>query len=161
MPNNQITIMINKTGQEVSITPTELPETSKAFIFAYGLKQILNDCHSSIKQSEYGTLEEFHAAVNEVVNNKLDAIVSGTITQRTSGNRIVSNPIEKIVLRLAREAIKAALKRAGKTASKEVFDSLVGKYIIQSGDKLAKQAQAELKRAADFSNEIDISELEG
>lgn len=51
-------IEIKKTGKNVAIDSAGLPENVTAFIMAYGLKQILNDCHSQVVWKRKATSDE-------------------------------------------------------------------------------------------------------
>lgn len=154
-------ITINKTGTIVETG--DFPTNSREFIFNYGIRQILNDCHSSIKRADFETDEQFAEAVNGAVNAKLKALESGDLTIRRASSEPV-DPVERVALRMSKEAIRGALKKAGITVKKigeEKFTELAKAHLEKNGDSIRKLAKAEVKRQSDAaaSVEIDLSEL--
>lgn len=154
-------ITINKTG--LVLETGDFPANSKDFIFNYGLRQILNDCHSSIQAKDFETTEAWHEAVNAAVQAKLSALESGDLTIRRTSSEPV-DPVERVALRMAREAVKSALKANGLTVKKigqEKFDELAAGHLDKNGDAIRKLAKAEVKRQADAASavEIDLSSL--
>lgn len=154
-----IQIIINKTGRIVETG--DLPQNAKDFVFEYGLKQILNDCHSAIKRADFKTEEEFVSAVNSAVDKKLAAIESGQLTIRKAAEPL--NPLEKIINRLGVEAIAGALKRKGiarKTLEEGKFETLVTGYIAKNRAELEETAKAELARLSAMPQvDIDLADL--
>lgn len=152
-------IIINKTGVVVEVA--ELPKVASDFVFNYGLKQILNDCHSSIKRADFKTEEEFVSTVMEAVNRKIAALVAGNISVRVAKEALA--PIDKIIQRMAQAAIRAALKAKGvavKQIGEEKFAELVENYSTKHAAKLRAEAQAELDRAKNAPDvEIDLTDL--
>lgn len=77
--DNQMQIFIRKCGAHVAVDWNALPDHVKVFVQDYGLRQILNDCHSSEKEPELAM---------SLVEKKLDALMAGTIKQ----GRTASDP---------------------------------------------------------------------
>lgn len=156
-----IQIQINKTG--LVLETGDFPQVSQDFIFGYGLRQILNDCHSSIKRADYDDEASFVEAVNSTVKAKLTALESGEITTRRAAGEPV-DPVEKIAYRMAKAAVQAALKSKGvkaKDISADKLAELTAAHLDKSGEAIRKLAKAEHKRAMDAANavDIDLSEL--
>jgi len=157
-------IDINKTGLTVRVK--ELPQVSMDFIFNYGIRQILNDCHSSIQAKDFETDDAFRAAVMEKVEAKIAALESGDITTRSASGKATLSPEDKLVLRDAKLAIDKALKLKGvkKAALGDgKYEELVKSYIAKHEESLRKAAKAELKRVAalELVNITDIDALLG
>lgn len=154
-------VLINKTGQTVSIDKGALPQVSNDFIFAYGLRQILNDCHSSIVAKTWDEEKDgnFSEAVMAAVADKIAALATGDITTRRAAGEPV-DPVARRVLRIARERIKSALKAQKgltiKAYGEEAYDELVSKYIDKNAEALEKQAKAELKKEAETVVDLDL-----
>lgn len=149
-------ITINKTGN--IIETGDFPQNSRDFIFNYGIRQILNDCHSSIKRVDFNTQEEFAEAVNAAVTAKLKALESGDLTIRRASAEPV-DPVERVALRMARDAVKSALKAKGLTVKKigeEKFQELAAAHLDKNGEAIRKLAKAEVKRQSDAAAAVDI-----
>lgn len=152
-------ILIKKTGSVIETG--DFPEVSREFIFNYGLRQILNDCHSSVKQSDFRTEAEFFAAVMEAVTRKLTALEQGQITVRKSAEP--TSPLDKIIQRIATANVGAALKKKGiarKTLPEGRFEELVESYVEKHHDTLAETARQELARLESMPDfDIDLESL--
>lgn len=154
-------ININKTGQSVEVSFDELPQTSQDFIVTYGLRQILNDCHSSLVRAKFeGTDEQFAEAVMDAVEEKLGALLSGDITTRKAGARLPADPLMAEAVKIAREEVKKALAKKGftiKAVGKDKFNELVDGHIENDGERIKKEAKKRLDNAQEVA--IDLSEL--
>lgn len=158
-------VQIAKTGQSVEVDFKALPANSQEFIINYGLRQMLNDCHSALTVKGWeGTQEAFNEAVMKAVSDKLAAIASGDLSIRKAGKAEPVDPVERLALRMARELIKDALaakKLTIKKIGEEKFESLVEAKMEKDGEALRKEAKAQLKRKADLqaAEDIDLSDL--
>src|SRR5262245_13119150 len=95
MRNDQTTIRVDSKGVHnmnamqvrigaagvVDVDVDRLPDAAKSHIFAYGLKQILNDARSGLTNKSGATADK----VMEAVNKKLDALYAGTIRPPREG----------------------------------------------------------------------------
>ena len=152
------TIKINKTG--LLLETSDFPQEAKDFIFDYGLRQILNDCHSSIKRADFETEEAFAAEVNATVTAKLKALEEGKFTVRSGGTREPVDPVAKIVFRSAKDVVTAAIKSKGvkvKDLAEGVMDKLIADYIEANREQLTKEAKAQLKKAEAI--EVNLADL--
>lgn len=137
-------ITINTTSQTVScgnageypVDITALPAASLEYIFAYGLKQVLNDARSSAaKVAEEEGLDVADVA-RAMVQKKLDALLSGDI-RATSGR--TSDPVAREAKRLANETLKARkIKRDQLTD--EQYTKLVARFMDQAKANVAATA---------------------
>ena len=143
-------ITIAKTGQSIEIDFAALPANSQDFIINYGLRQILNDCHSSLTIKGWeGDKADFDKAVMEAVEEKFGAIMSGDLTIRGTGEPRIVDPVEKEVRAIARAEIETKLQGANLSArkiGKEKMAELLAAHIEKSGDRLRKDAKAAIKR---------------
>lgn len=159
-----LNIIVNKTGRNIEIDEATLPPQSVDFIFGYGMRQILNDCHSAVKRVDFESEEAFVAAVHEAVDKKLAALMSGDLTVRRASAEPV-NPVERAAVRMVRDIVKTALKAKGLTVKKigeEKFDGLVKGYLESSkGEAIRQRAAEEVARQAEAmaSVNIDLSDL--
>lgn len=157
---NIYTIGIGKTGKAQEVDFGAMNEDVRDYVIAYGLKQILNDCHASIQRKDYDEQGEFILAVEEAVNDKLAALASGKISIRTGAARESIDPVQKLVNRMAREIVLGAIKAKGlkaKDISKESMDKLIADYATANHDALTKEAKAQLKKAEGLA--VDLSAL--
>lgn len=159
-------ITINKIGTVVDVDFDKLPANSQEFIKNYGIRQILNDCHSSTIRKDFDTQEAFVAEVSESVNVKIAALVAGDLAIRRGGASLPSDPVEREVLSIAREEIKNALRskknlsiKAFENANGEgSFDKLVQANITKNADRLTKSAKANIAKAAQ-APAVDLDDL--
>lgn len=157
---NIYTIGIGKTGKSQEVDFGAMNEDVRDYVIAYGLKQILNDCHASVQRKDFDEQGEFILAVEEAVNDKLAALASGKISIRTGTARESIDPVTKIVMRMAKEIILGAIKAKGlkqKDIAKESMDKLIADYVKSNIESLTKEAKAQLKKAEGL--EVDLSSL--
>jgi hypothetical protein len=159
------TIIINKTGRSVDINESDIPTNAKEFIFNYGLRQMLNDCHSSLVAKDWDTEKDgdYATAVNKVVDAKIAQILAGDLTTRRGSSEPI-DPVERMALRIAREAVKNALKskkglsiKAYEAANGEgSYDTLVEKHLEKNNEQIVKEAKIQLKKLAEHVVEVDL-----
>lgn len=157
----QHNITIGKTQKIIAVETGKFNETTQAFIFAYGLKQLLNDCHSAVKRADFETNEEFTLAVNEAVETKLQALIEGKVSIRSGSSREPVDPIEKLVFRQAKDIISNAIKAKGikiKDVAPEKLAELIAGYIEKNREALVKEAKAQLKKAEAIT--VDLGDLD-
>jgi ABC-type Zn uptake system ZnuABC Zn-binding protein ZnuA len=127
----------------IEVNLAEMPLNALEYIFAYGLKQVLTDAHSTAK-----TPDEAKA----MTGKKLDALMRGEVRMQSSRT---SDPVLAEAKRLAKVKIDAALKAKGIKAE--------AKAITEAVAKLAPQYMEEAKRNVDAaqaaSGGIDLSAL--
>jgi hypothetical protein len=97
------TIRIGTAGS-IDVDTDRLPEAAKAHIFAYGLKQILNDARSALTNKSGAAPDAVMAAVQK----KLDALYTGTVRAERAGAFVAREPVIAETLRLARAVMKLA-----------------------------------------------------
>ncbi len=119
------TIRIAKT-HDLAIDTSKFTDEVNAFVFAYGLKQLLNDAGSSGKDAD----EKLAMA-----QKKLDALYAGTLrTARGGSAKAAIDPVQAEAERLARADIAKMLKAGGR------------KLGDVDADKLATAIEAHLRR---------------
>ena len=140
--DDTVTREFGKAG-EFTVDLAAMPEASLAYIFAYGLKQVLTDAHSAAKSA---------SEARGMTQKKLDALMRGEF--RAASGR-TSDPIKAEAKRLARLALEAALKAKGQKATKEAIakaiEALVPRYM--------EQAKANVEAASALAGEIDLAGL--
>lgn len=106
-----ITITIAKLGRDTTIDWEALPQASKDYIIAYGLKQTLNDSIASVSGAE----------AEGLLAKRVDKLLAGTM-----GIRSIAAPKDELTQlchTIARSQLRKAL--AGRAVSKEDFATLV------------------------------------
>lgn len=121
------TIGIKATGDSHEIDFAALPEASRDFIVAYGLKQLLNDAHVSEKEVD---------AKRALIDKKLAKLRDGTLGIREA--REATDPVYAEAIRMAKAAYKAA--------KKEPTDDQLDEYA--RNPKVVKVATATVARKA-------------
>jgi hypothetical protein len=152
-------ILINKTQTMVEIAEAELPQASKDFIFNYGLRQILNDCHSSIKRADFSDEKSFSEAVMEAVDAKLGAILSGDLhTRRASGESL--DPVVRETVAIAKEELAILLKNKGLSKAKvSNYDEVLQSYVEKHVERLTKEAKTRIAAKAKKAAEVNLDDL--
>lgn len=173
-------VNIKKVNRQVEVDFDNLPEQSKAFVIAYGLRQVLNDCHSQYRWKERdGTLcyveattedgelvypsedaarEAWQNDVNRAVNEKLAELTSGTISIRTGGGKS-ADPVTARMRSLVIQAIRAHLKSRGiswNKTPKDTREAWITERMRDETGQLRKIAKAQLKREAEQAEELSI-----
>lgn len=95
----EFTVAVRATNDSHVIDFDRLPATSRDFIIAYGLKQLLNDAHVSEKDV---------GAKRGLIEKKLDKLWNGTLGIREA--REATDPVYAEAIRMAKAAYKAAKK---------------------------------------------------
>jgi len=125
------TIPITKADTNLTVDWDSLPEVSKQFIIAYGLKQKLNDAGSSATVKELGK-EEAAAQSLSVAESILENLQKGIVNMRS-----VSTKADRFITNAARELFKKAV--GGKLD--EMPDSS-NKFLINAiAEKLGKDVE--------------------
>lgn len=114
------------------------------YIFAYGLKQILSDSHSSIKKDEHDDYVEKSRALAQ---KKLDAMYAGEV--RALGDRTRFEPLEREARRMCLIDLQSAVRKSGKKLTSitteqwaKAMDAQWEKYIPAAQEFLDKKAAA-------------------
>lgn len=161
-------IIIGKTQSVVEVKLDSMVSVSKDFIFAYGLRQILNDCHASVQRKDFETQEAFVEAVEARVKSKLEALYSGDISTRTASGKAAVSPLDTMIEKIAKEIVIPALRAKVKSLGGKFGDitdaqkaKILQEYIEKNRDTLEKEATKRLKaqKAQADSVELDLSEL--
>ena len=135
-----------------------LPESSVRAIINQGL-QILQDTYAGVGKSK--TLDEAKAAFD----NKLEALIEGTVGQRASGGGGRS-PLEAMMHTIARESLRALFKAEGKpykTFTERDADEqaeILEKVIDKLGRaKVEKEAQERLAAKNKVAANISLGDI--
>lgn len=148
------TISIGKTGKSVSLKLSQLPQASVEHIFAYGLRQILNDARASAKND---------AEAVTFTEKRLANLLSGTL--RASPVR-EGDPIKARAMDLALAKVNAApafiawlqsasLKKSDKVAVAKARE-LAKKAIEVEGNAFVTQAKIDVEGSKGLEIEIEI-----
>lgn len=161
-------ILIGKTQSVVEVKLDSMANVSKDFIFAYGLRQILNDCHASVQRKDFETQEAFVEAVEARVKAKLEALYSGDISTRTASGKPALSPLEAMMEKIAKEIVIPALRAKIKFLGGKFGDitdtqkaKILQEYMEKNRETLEKEAAKRLKaqKAQADTVELDLSAL--
>ncbi len=142
------TIAIAKT-HTLDIDLSKFNNDVNEFIFAYGLKQLLNDAGSSGKTPD----EKL-----EMAKGKLDRLYAGEL-RRVGTAKTALDPVQAEAERLAWDAIKSGLKAAGRKVADvtdEQREAAIEAYIAKTPEvlKIAKRRVDERGKA-----QVNLDEL--
>jgi len=140
--DDTVTREFGKAGS-FEINLAAMPEASLAYIFAYGLKQVLTDAHSAAKTPD---------EAKGMTGKKLDALMRGEF--RVSSGR-TSDPVRAEAKRLARVAILAGLKARGMKAEAKAIAEGVDKI----ADRYMDEARKNVEAAGKVAEGLDLTAL--
>lgn len=126
----------------------DLPEATRNFIVAYGLKQYLADGMAGAADRD-----DAQAGIDERKRKLIEADF-----QRTRGEGTAKpDSLEARTLKLVKAAIREAMKAKSVKATKEMVDAAAQKLLESEGaDKFRKEAQRQLDTEAKFKGEADV-----
>lgn len=137
--NNTFTIAISKAKTNVEVDFNALPEVSKNYLIAYGLKQRLNDVHSQINAAE----ENAPALALALVEQAIKALQDGTT--RVAGSRVTANPFEVYMMEQLRKALKIKSNKelVEKLEAKGVdIETAFSAFATRNGSSIEKERKA-------------------
>lgn len=147
----EFTLASRKVGKEIKVALGDLPPASIRAIFAYGCQRFINDKlgGSEIGPEEAG--EKFQAMVEILLSE------SGWQGRAPSAGKPSADPVEAEMQRMAREAIKAALKAKGIAlkAAADKMPEFVSGYMEKNQEALRKQAEV-IVAARDAAPDLDM-----
>lgn len=147
---------------EISVDETRFNETVKAYIFNYGLKQMLNDVHASVtKKVEADDLKRVEQKL-ALVQKKLASLYAGEVAQARVGT--TGSPVEREMRQMADGDLKAKLRSIGKKHSdydKQVWAEIVGKQVKANEAAYRAAAEAKLAIKPEVAGDDDILALLG
>ena len=115
-------ILIKKVQETVEVDFDNLPEISKQYLIEYGLKQRLNDCHSSLTLKDGAKAEDIMQAVHDC----LAGLQAGTIRKMREAS---SNAFENMVQRVILETLRGmGTKSAGVLKTLKAVEAFVEKH---------------------------------
>ncbi len=97
-------------GITIPVDPATLPANVMEHVVRIGLRNILMDSHAGITTDE----PDYQAKSRAVAEKKLEAMLAGEV--RVAGTR-EGDPVRAEAIRLATDAIKSALRKAGRKLS--------------------------------------------
>ena len=89
------TILIRKAGKSIDVDESRFSDAVHSFVFAYGIRQVLNDSLSDMKSGAHKPDEYMN-----VVMDKLNALYAGDVRQKTG-----VDPVTAEMIRLATPAM--------------------------------------------------------
>lgn len=164
-------ILIGKTGETVAVDVDKLSDSTKDFLFNYGVKQWLNDKHASVQIGKEGATAE---TVTAVVNDALAALYAGNI--RRSGGGRTSDPVakemraiatqraNKIVRDLPDDRLRTKLADHGWDFAKDTKAKARSAFVAAIVEQLLEKREAELRETAKANlakaNALDVGDLD-
>lgn len=139
-----ITVSIGEAG-ETNVDTSKFNAAVNAYIFQYGLKQMLNDVHAG--ETKAKTADDATRKANKLalVEKKLASLYAGEVAQARVGS--TGSPVEREMRTMAEADLKAKIKSIGKKVSdyeKDVWTKVVGKQVEANEAAYRKAAEAKL-----------------
>jgi hypothetical protein len=152
----QFEIHVRKADHSESIDFSQLPENVQQFVAEYGLRQILNDSVSGVKDQ---------AEAQEKVQAKAEALRNGNVKMSGGGGRAkseVERETEEQVARLLKQAGKMNMTDARK-AAKDPANAMRDLIAFRTGkrkDRVGKAADEKLKQVREYAEKV-VNERQG
>jgi hypothetical protein len=169
--NDELVIPVRKTESDYAIRLADVNPDNLARLFMYGVTQVTNDCHASVKVSpETMTDEELtvaHGTVQGAIDKRWDAIYSGEWRVRAATGES-ADPTEREALSMAREATRLAYATARKGNAKlpkwgdideAKRDAAARGFFDKNRESLMAKARARLAEKRDAASGIDLADL--
>lgn len=119
----ELIVPIRKTESDYPIRVTDVSAENLARLFLYGVTQVTNDCHASVKvdpeRMSDDELTTAHGHVQAAIDKRWDAIYSGEWRVRGTAGNESANPVENLAMALARDAVRVAYAK-GRKANKSL-----------------------------------------
>jgi hypothetical protein len=156
--NGELVIPVRKTESDYAIRLADVSPDNLARLFMYGVTQVTNDCHASVKET---------AHVQAAIDKRWDAIYNGDWRVRAA-NGESADPIEREAVLMAREAPRAAYATARKDNAKlpkwgdideDKRDAAVRGFFDKNRASLMAKAKARLDEKRADAAGIDLSDL--
>lgn len=146
----QFPIYVRKANVTEEMDFNQLPENVQQFVAEYGLRQILNDAVSGVK-------DEAEAA--DKVRSKAAALREGTVKMSGGGGRAkseVDREVEEQVARLIKQAGMMNLTDARKAAKDpgNAMRDLVAKTTGKRKDRVQKLAEEKLQQVREYAEKV-------
>jgi len=154
----EYTINLAKAGTGISVDFSAMPENAQAFVIEYGLRQILNDCASSVKKGE----KDAPAIALGLAEKRLAKLMAGDFT-RTAGGAKLSGfeaELEKATIAVAKRVAMAkfaGFSKLPKDEKTEVLAKLAAHpKVIEQAKPIAEAAWAAKQEATSLDFDIEI-----
>jgi hypothetical protein len=146
----QFEIYVRKADHSETLDFSQLPENVQQFVAEYGLRQILNDSVSGVKDQ---------AEAQEKVQAKAQALREGTVKMSGGGGRAkseVERETEEQVARLIKQAGMMNMTDARKAAKDpaSAMRDLIAKRTGKRKDRVGKAADEKLKQVREYAEKV-------
>ena len=142
-------------GLSIDVNANALPANVMDHVVYIGLRNILMDSHAGISTDE----ADYQAKARATVEKKLQAMLNGEV--RVAGTR-EGDPVKAEAMRLATEAVKAMLRKAGKKVSSYDAKSIrdASRQYLERTPELIETAKARVEQAkAAIGDGADLADL--
>jgi len=147
-------ISIASSETTIPVNWDAMPEASKRYIIAYGLKQRLNDAGASFKKDEEGSLEKKLAAAQVV----LEGLMEGNITVRQAA---VSMSLEqREFLKILKKVYKQVTGKKADDLEADAMLAAIAETLGKDADSIEKKLLIKAKEAADLERKIKAIKAE-
>lgn len=155
-----ISVKIGEAGViDVDVEALKANAAVSAYIFTYGLKQMLNDVHAGETAKKTPVDATRKANKRALVEKKLASLMAGEVAQERVGT--TGSPVEREMFRMAEADLKTKLPAIGKKVgdfAKDVWAAVVAKQMAKGEAAYRAAAEAKLAIKAD-AGDFDIMSL--
>lgn len=144
---NIVKVPIGKTETEREVDFDGLPENVQAYVIEYGLRQILNDAHSTVTEKAFPDPDERAEQVEALVDAKLKAMLAGDVSIRN----VTRDPVKARMLTIALRHVQKVKTADGKVdvkATRAAAEAILKKKGPLYRDLAESQIRAEKELGA-------------
>lgn len=156
MENIMTQVLIGEAGS-IEVDESKFNEAVRAYIFNYGLKQMLNDVHAGETAKKTPDDETRKANKIALVEKKLASLYAGEVAQSRAGG---GDPVMREMRAMAEVELKAKLKAIGKKVGDfdaKVWKEVIAKHVMANETRLRPAAEAKLAIKPDTAD-IDMGD---
>lgn len=164
-------VLIGKTGATVEIDEAQLSDATRAFLFAYGVRQWLNDKHASVQIGKDGATGD---DVMAVVHDAIARLRAGDLGRQGGGRTSdpVAQEMRKIAVGRANDAIKKLsvdvlrtkladhgwdFAQATKAKARAAFVAAIVERLLEKHEsELRETAKANLAKNAELQVDVEV-----
>lgn len=143
---------------DLSVDESRFTKQVNDYIFAYGLKQMLNDAHASITAKVEADEGKRNAQKVAAAEKKLQSLYDGHVAQARGSRK---DAVARLMFELAEAAILSKLPAIGKKRSEfktATWNAIVAKQVAAKEADYRARAEAALGRD-ESEDELDIESL--
>lgn len=160
--NDTTVIVTSGEAGDISVDVAKLldHEAVVNYVFQYGLRQIIGDCHAGLTKKVESDDQKRIDGKRALIEKKLASLYAGETAQARVGQS--GDPVKREALAMAEAALKQAVRAIGKKPSdftKEVWKALIEKQFAKGESEYMEAAAKKLAIKAKPIEAVDSDDI--